>query len=120
MRDMIRIEIFDPPMCCSGGMCGPDIDPKLLDIAEAILKLKDQHADEVQVARYVLSQQPAEFMRNKEVMEIIRRRGVSNLPITCINGMIWKRGEYPSLEELESKILETLGGREFAAKSQEV
>lgn len=23
----IKVEIFDPPMCCPGGLCGPAIDP---------------------------------------------------------------------------------------------
>lgn len=36
----MKIEIFDPPMCCASGLCGPEIDPALLDINEAIIKLK--------------------------------------------------------------------------------
>ena len=116
---MVRIEIFDPPMCCSGGMCGPDIDPKLLDIAEAVLRLTDQYEDKVNITRYVLSQQPAAFMRNHEVMETIQRQGVSNLPITCVDGKIWKLGDYPSLDEMKSKVLETLDLREFVSKNQE-
>jgi hypothetical protein len=35
-----KIELFDPPMCCPGGLCGLAIDPALLDLNEAILKLK--------------------------------------------------------------------------------
>ncbi|MBI2487641.1 MAG: arsenic metallochaperone ArsD family protein, partial [Deltaproteobacteria bacterium] len=29
-KETIKIEIFDPPMCCPGGLCGPTIDPALL------------------------------------------------------------------------------------------
>ena len=27
---MKKIQIFDPAMCCSTGVCGPSIDPELL------------------------------------------------------------------------------------------
>lgn len=23
----MKIEVFDPPMCCSSGVCGPAVDP---------------------------------------------------------------------------------------------
>lgn len=26
---MTKCEVFDPPMCCSSGVCGPKVDPKL-------------------------------------------------------------------------------------------
>jgi hypothetical protein len=26
---MPRIDVYDPPMCCSTGVCGPDVDPAL-------------------------------------------------------------------------------------------
>jgi hypothetical protein len=30
---MTTLEIFDPPMCCSTGVCGPDPDPRLPQFA---------------------------------------------------------------------------------------
>jgi hypothetical protein len=33
---MVTIEIFDPPMCCPTGVCGPTIDPALVDLQEAV------------------------------------------------------------------------------------
>jgi hypothetical protein len=35
-----RIRIYDPPMCCPTGLCGPTVDPVLLDINEAVVALK--------------------------------------------------------------------------------
>jgi hypothetical protein len=26
----MKIEIYDPPMCCPSGVCGPSVDPKLV------------------------------------------------------------------------------------------
>ena len=36
----MNIQIFDPAMCCSSGMCGPDIDPVLVKMNDAVLTLK--------------------------------------------------------------------------------
>ncbi|HEU0140593.1 MAG TPA: arsenic metallochaperone ArsD family protein [Bryobacteraceae bacterium] len=27
---MKKVEVFDPPMCCSTGVCGPNVDPTLV------------------------------------------------------------------------------------------
>ena len=40
MQDRGRVEIFDPPMCCPTGLCGPTIDKALLDVNEMVLALK--------------------------------------------------------------------------------
>ena len=24
---MAKVQVFDPPMCCSTGVCGPEVDP---------------------------------------------------------------------------------------------
>ena len=34
------VEIFDPPMCCPTGMCGPTIDQTFLDLNEMVLALQ--------------------------------------------------------------------------------
>jgi hypothetical protein len=28
----VDVEIFDPPMCCPTGLCGPTLDQTLLDV----------------------------------------------------------------------------------------
>ena len=30
---MKKVEVFDPPMCCSTGVCGPNVDPTLVRFA---------------------------------------------------------------------------------------
>ncbi|MCL6429778.1 MAG: arsenic metallochaperone ArsD family protein [Anaerolineae bacterium] len=32
-----RLEIFDPPLCCPTGLCGPTVDKTLLDVNEMVL-----------------------------------------------------------------------------------
>jgi hypothetical protein len=93
----MKIEIYDPAMCCSSGLCGPAIDPVLVKVNDAIIALKKQH---VEVERYNLSQQTKLFMENKIVADLLHKNGKKALPITFVNGAVLKTGEYPSYEEL--------------------
>lgn len=93
----MKIEIYDPAMCCSSGLCGPSIDPVLVKMNDAVLALKKQG---VEVARYNLAQQPGAFMDNKNVADLLHKSGKRVLPVTIIDGTVFRTGEYPSYEEL--------------------
>ena len=93
----MKIEIYDPAMCCSTGMCGPDIDPVLVKMNDAVLSLKKQG---VEVERYNLAQQPKEFMDNRIVADLLHKNGKKVLPIVIVNGEVFRAGEYPSYEDL--------------------
>ena len=97
-----KIEIFDPPMCCPTGLCDPNIDPALLDVNEAILRIQKAFAGKVEIQRYLLSQQGPKFMQTKEVMELLKKHGVEILPITMADGKIVKQKAYPNYEEMKS------------------
>jgi len=94
-----KIELFDPPMCCPGGLCGPAIDPALLDLNEAILKLKKEKG--ITVERYLLSQQGNKFMENSEVLALLQQYGTEILPVTTVNGHVVKTKIFPTYEELK-------------------
>lgn len=96
-----RVEIFDLPMCCPTGLCGPTIDPVLLDVNEMVLKLKGQG---VTVERYLMTQQPQAFLNNAEVYRLVRERQLAALPITTVNGQIIKVGAYPTLDEVHAAL----------------
>jgi hypothetical protein len=93
----MKIDIYDPAMCCSSGLCGPNIDPVLLKMNEAVLTLMKQG---IEVARYNLAQQPKEFLSNKTVADLLHKNGKKILPITIVNAEVFKTGEYPSYEEI--------------------
>ncbi len=97
----VVIEIFDPPMCCPTGICGPTIDPALLDTHEAILKLKAEYDGQARIERYLLGQQPAKFMQQPEVIARLKAHGISVLPVTVVNGRVVKERTYPSYVELK-------------------
>jgi len=101
---MVTVEIFDPPMCCPSGVCGPTIDPAVLDVHEAVLKIRSELAGEVQLERYLLGQQPAKFMQQPEVLARLKAKGVEALPITVVDGRAVKEGSYPGYAELRGWI----------------
>lgn len=93
----VDIEIFDPPMCCPSGLCGPSLDQTLLDVNEMILKLQK---DGVHIERYQMSANPNAFINNPEVMRLVREQQMSALPITVVHGKVTKSGDYPTFTEI--------------------
>ena len=99
-----KIEIFDPPMCCPTGLCGPNIDPALLDVNEAILRIQKEYGDRVNIQRYLLSQQGPKFIQTKAVMELLKKYGVEALPITVVDAEVVKQKAYPTYDELKGYV----------------
>lgn len=93
---MNQIVIYEPPMCCSTGLCGPSIDPELLRVATVINKLKSQGAS---IERHNLRNNPKAFVQNLLVRKALNEKGSSVLPITMVNGKIVKTGAYLTNEE---------------------
>ena len=96
-----EVEIFDPPMCCPTGLCGPSLDQTLLDVSEMLLALK---AANIAVERYQMASHSNIFIHNNEVMRLVRERQMEALPITLVHGEIIKVGAYPSLVEIRSAL----------------
>lgn len=93
---MIRVEIFDPVLCCPTGVCGPSVDPELTRVATAIFLLEKRGFD---IKRYNLGSEPAKFVENPEVNKVLHEKGPDSLPVTLIDGNIAKIGIYPTNEE---------------------
>ena len=101
---MVTVEIFDPPMCCPSGACGPTIDPAVLDVHEAVLKVRAEFETGLRLERHLLGQQPAKFMQQPEVLARLKAKGVEALPITVVDGRTMKEGAYPAYAELRGWI----------------
>lgn len=99
----MKIEIFEPTMCCSSGICGPSVDGNLVKISEDIEILKNEFEGLV-VERYQPQTHSMKFMANMEVGTLVRENGQKMLPITVLDGKVIKSGAYPSLEELKSNL----------------
>ena len=94
-------EIFEPPMCCPTGLCGPVQDQTLLDLLETVRSLESSG---VNVSRFQPGSHPNAFMGNGLVMAAVRERGTAALPITAVNGRIVKSGAYASLDEIREAL----------------
>jgi len=97
----LDIEIFDPPMCCPTGLCGPTIDQELLDVSEMIHQLQ---TNGLRVERYQMTTHPGKFTENPQVMGLIREKQMAALPITMVRGKIVAEGYYPKLDEIQGYI----------------
>ena len=95
------VEIFEPPMCCPTGLCGPVQDQTLLDLLETVRYMESAG---VKVARYQPNTNPTAFTNRAEVMAAVRERSTAALPITVVNGRVVKSGSYASLEEIQEAL----------------
>lgn len=93
------VELFDPPMCCPTGMCGPTLDQALLDVNEMVLALQ---AEGITVERYQMTSHPQAFLSNSDVMLLVREKEMAALPITVVGGQVTKSGAYPTLAEIKT------------------
>lgn len=99
----MKLEIFDPPMCCSTGICGPSVDEGLVKLQENLELLKKKYAS-IEIHRYMITQQPQKFKDNNEVFALVKEKGKDVLPISTVNGRVIKTSAYPTLEEMEKEL----------------
>lgn len=98
-----RISLYDPPLCCSTGLCGPSVDQTLLQLAGDLRWLE---ARGTAVERFNLAQQPGAFVENPRVAGLMQAFGDQALPVTLVNGEIAFHGRYPSRDDLQNAINE--------------
>lgn len=93
---MKTLQIFDPAMCCSTGVCGPSVDQKLVKLAADVAFLKSQG---VIVERFSLAHQPQAFTTNQTVLDEMGAEA-EHLPIFLVDGELKAKATYPSRAEL--------------------
>jgi AhpD family alkylhydroperoxidase len=86
-------------MCCSTGVCGPEVDPKLAQFAGDLDWLKKQG---IKVERINLAKEPGRFVENTAVKAILDRSGVDDLPAIVVGDALVANGRYPDRDELAS------------------
>ncbi|MCF8198175.1 MAG: arsenite efflux transporter metallochaperone ArsD [Sulfuritalea sp.] len=97
---MKKLEVYDPAMCCSTGVCGVDIDPQLARFA-ADLKWVEEKG--IKVTRHNLGMEPQAFASNPAVIKEMEA-GMERLPVIVLDGRIVSTGLYPSREQLAQKL----------------
>jgi arsenical resistance operon trans-acting repressor ArsD len=93
----MKIDVYDPAMCCSTGVCGPSVDPALARFA-ADLDWLGQCG--IAVRRYNLGQEPGAFAANDGVRTLLEDHGDAALPAVYVDGELRSSGRFPSRDEL--------------------
>ena len=88
----MKIQLYDPALCCSSGVCGPAVDPALPAVAAF---LRQALALGANVERFNLGQQPAAYAANPVVKDLLEREGVAGLPALLVDGELVLHGGYP-------------------------
>lgn len=94
---MTTVRVFDPAMCCSTGICGPTVDPRLVRFAADLAWLEGAA---VEVRRFNLAQEPAAFVAAPDVRAALEAKGDAALPIVEVDGAVKSSGAYPTRAEL--------------------
>lgn len=97
----MKLEIFEPALCCASGVCGPEPDKTLIDLQNIIQLLKKAG---IETKRYAINQAPLVFVRNAVVSEFLKANGPGELPLVLLDDQIIKSGAYPTIEELKLRI----------------
>jgi hypothetical protein len=94
---MKSIQVFDPALCCSSGVCGVEVDQALVSFAADLDWARQAGA---QIERFNLAQQPMAFAETPAVKTFLELSGQEGLPLTLIDGQIALAGRYPSRDDL--------------------
>lgn len=94
---MKTIQVFDPALCCSSGVCGTDVDQKLVDFSADVDWAKQQGAV---IERFNLAQQPMVFANTAAVKDLLQKSGEAALPVVLVDGQVMQSGRYPTRAEL--------------------
>jgi SAM-dependent methyltransferase len=95
------LEVYDPAMCCTTGVCGPAFDPVLARFAADAKWLQEQG---IEVRRFNLSQNPAAFVENEQVKQALTEQGEAALPFLLADGRVVASGHYPERDQLSEAL----------------
>ena len=91
------IQIFDPALCCSTGVCGVNVDQALVDVSADVQWAQQNGA---RIERFNLAHEPMAFADSPVVKGFLERSGQEGLPLILVDGDIALAGRYPSRTEL--------------------
>jgi hypothetical protein len=94
---MPTIKVFEPPLCCNTGVCGTDVDQKLVDFTADVHWAQAQGAT---VVRANLAQDPTAFAQNLIATNFLQVVGAEGLPLVLVDDVTVMTGHYPSREEI--------------------
>jgi hypothetical protein len=103
---MKSIRIYDPPMCCSTGVSGTEVDADLANFAAMLSQLAERG---VTIERFNLGKEPLAFVRNETVKGLLEKESAEVLPLIFLDDEIRFKGRYPNPDERPAFIRAALG-----------
>lgn len=89
---MPEVTVYEPPLGCSTGYCGPDGEDTL-EAFGAVLEGLARAG--VHVERYNLGHHPGAFAGNPQVRGMLTSEGIQCLPLVIVDGEVACKGAYP-------------------------
>jgi hypothetical protein len=96
------VEVYDPALCCSSGVCGPDPDDALIRFAADLDWVR---AAGIPARRLNLGQEASAFAANTTVRAALAAGGLGCLPLVLVDGEIFTEGRYPTRSELAVRLM---------------
>jgi arsenite methyltransferase len=91
------VHVYEPALCCNTGICGEDVDQRLVDFTADLNHLTEQGAD---IARHNLANDPLAFASEESIRAFLEVAGSEGLPLTTVNGVTVLTGAYPGRAQL--------------------
>ncbi|GAA2028501.1 hypothetical protein GCM10009740_17640 [Terrabacter terrae] len=94
---MPEIHVYEPALCCSTGVCGPELDERLVVFTADLTHVNEAGG---QVQRHNLANDPQAFVTDDAVRDFLHLAGSEGLPLTMVDGVTVLTGIYPTREQL--------------------
>lgn len=94
---MSKVEVFEPALCCATGVCGDDVDQRLVTFSADLEFIRSRGGD---VVRYNLASEPLAFTQNESVSAFLHVAGSAGLPLVLVDGVTAMTGRYPERDQL--------------------
>ena len=94
---MADVHVYEPTLCCTTGVCGPDLDQRLVTFTADVASVNDAGG---RVVRHNLANDPHAFVSDEQVRIFMHMVGSEGLPLTTVDGVAVLIGTYPTREQL--------------------
>jgi hypothetical protein len=94
---MPEIHVYEPALCCTTGVCGPELDQDLVHFTADVSHVTEAGG---QVARHNLASDPHAFVNDDTVRNFMHLAGSDGLPLTAVDGVTVLTGRYPTRAQL--------------------
>lgn len=94
---MGQVKVFEGPLCCNTGVCGPDPAQALVDFTADARWVAEQGGS---IVRANLAQDPAAFAADGLAVTFLQTAGADALPLVTVDGTTVLTGRYPTRSEL--------------------